>query len=320
MAKQISDRRPSTFDKFFGNSEIVSVISKKIQDKDFATKCIVLSGKTGCGKTTMARIIAAGLNCESAITKPCGKCDTCLRIKEEHYAGIIEIDAASHNGIDYVREVESIAQFAAEDNYRVFIYDEVHALTHSAFQAMLKIIEEPPEGNFWILCTTNKAKVPPAIIGRSLCYDILPIPEPDMMEYMEKEYPDEEQSTLLDAVRAGDGSIRTTLTAYESGLREALSGSEVEGVLKALSTGKIEGILDRFTDDKIFKDICYTLNKKINENPSDKSAINKVRREIQEIILNRVTTCSLLPDYYKKFYINSLFIELSEKIESLRKK
>ena len=163
--------RPVDFDSVVGQSSIVKTLKNSIKNKTF-THAYLFFGPRGTGKTTIAKIFARNVNClDSKDGLACGKCDNCLKASEKECVDIIEIDAASNNGVDEIRELKSkISLVPAELKYKVYIIDEVHMLSMGAFNALLKTLEEPPEHAIFILATTEQQKVPETIISRCQCF------------------------------------------------------------------------------------------------------------------------------------------------------
>ncbi|RPC18957.1 DNA polymerase III, subunit gamma and tau, partial [Neisseria meningitidis] len=171
MAYQVLARkwRPKTFSDLVGQEHVVKALQNAL-DEGRLHHAYLLTGTRGVGKTTIARILAKSLNCENAQHgEPCGVCESCTQIDAGRYVDLLEIDAASNTGIDNIREVLENAQYApTAGKYKVYIIDEVHMLSKSAFNAMLKTLEEPPEHVKFILATTDPHKVPVTVLSRCL--------------------------------------------------------------------------------------------------------------------------------------------------------
>ena len=171
MAYQVLARkwRPKTFADLVGQEHVVKALQNAL-DKGRLHHAYLLTGTRGVGKTTIARILAKSLNCETPHEgEPCGQCQSCRDIDAGRFVDLLEIDAASNTGIDNIREVLENAQYApTAGKYKVYIIDEVHMLSKSAFNAMLKTLEEPPEHVKFILATTDPHKVPVTVLSRCL--------------------------------------------------------------------------------------------------------------------------------------------------------
>ena len=169
--------RPEVFDEILGQGHIIKILKNQLAT-DTVSHAYLFCGTRGTGKTTTARILAKGVNCASDGEKPCGVCDACRGIKDGTYMDVIEIDAASNNGVDNIRELrESVKYPPAVGRKKVYIVDEVHMLSSGAFNALLKTIEEPPEYVMFILATTEPHKLPATILSRCMRLDFKRVPE-----------------------------------------------------------------------------------------------------------------------------------------------
>ncbi len=174
MAKLVLYRkyRPQKFEEVIGQEHVVQTLSNALTS-DLTSHAYIFSGPRGSGKTTIARLLAKSVNCHNRKgAEPCGKCNSCLEIKEGKSMDLIEIDAASHRGIDDIRELRDGIKFApAKEKYKVFIIDESHQLTKEAVNALLKTLEEPPAHAIFIMATTEIHKMIPTIISRCQRFD-----------------------------------------------------------------------------------------------------------------------------------------------------
>ena len=178
------DFRPDRFDQIIGQDHIVKILRNQIAAGQTG-HAYLLCGTRGTGKTTTARILAKALNCTDGGERPCGVCDSCQAIKEGTFMDVIEIDAASNNGVDSIRELrESVKYPPVRGRNKVYIIDEVHMLSTGAFNALLKTLEEPPENVVFILATTEPQKLPATILSRCMRLDFRRVSESVIMDNM----------------------------------------------------------------------------------------------------------------------------------------
>ena len=225
MAYQVLARkwRPKTFADLVGQEHVVKAL-KNALDKGRLHHAYLLTGTRGVGKTTIARILAKSLNCENAHNgEPCGACESCTQIDAGRYVDLLEIDAASNTGIDNIREVLENAQYAPTvGKYKVYIIDEVHMLSKSAFNAMLKTLEEPPEHVKFILATTDPHKVPITVLSRCLQFVLRNMTTQQVAEHLahvlaEEQIPFETAALQL-LGRAAMGSMRDALSLLDQAI------------------------------------------------------------------------------------------------------
>lgn len=237
--------RPTTFDSVVRQEHIVKILTNQIETGKIG-HAYLFCGPRGTGKTTLAKIFAKAINCESPVNgSPCGKCATCRALASGAALDISEIDAASNNGVDEMRDIREKVQYPpVNGKYKVYIIDEVHMLTQSAFNAVLKTLEEPPAHAVFILATTEPQKIPATILSRCMRFDFKLIPQPDLEKLVKsvydktgKTYEDEAVAAIA---RAGNGSARDSLSIAD------MCASYSQGKLTYDDVNKVLGKADFF--------------------------------------------------------------------------
>ncbi len=223
MAYQVLARkwRPQKFEDVLGQQAVTRTLKNALKSKRIA-QAFVLSGPRGCGKTTTARILARALSCAKGPTPdPCGVCDACIEIAEGRDIDVLEIDAATHTGVDNVREVivEGLAIAPVRNRYKIFTIDEVHLLSASSFNALLKSIEEPPPHVIFMMATTEQHKIPDTVLSRAQVYEFRTISAKVVTDQLRKIAVEEKieipEAGLMLLARAGEGSMRDSLSAFD---------------------------------------------------------------------------------------------------------
>jgi len=246
--------RPETFADVIGQEHVTAPLRSALANNR-VNHAYLFSGPRGCGKTTSARILARALNCEQApVADPCGECDSCRDLARNGSGSmdVIEIDAASHGGVDDARDLREKAFFApVKSKYKVYIIDEAHMVSSQGFNALLKLVEEPPPHLRFIFATTEPDKVLPTIRSRTHHYPFRLIPPRLLSAYLselcEKEGVAIEPAALPLIVRAGGGSARDSLSVLD----QLLGGAGPEGVTHVLATGLLGYTPDSLLDDVV---------------------------------------------------------------------
>ncbi len=209
--------RPQTFAEMAGQEHVVRTLSNALRSGQLA-HAFLFTGPRGVGKTTSARLVAKALNCEKGPTaEPCGRCPPCLEIADGRSVDVVEIDAASNNGVDNVRDiVEAVKYRPARDRFKVFVVDEVHMLSTGAFNALLKTLEEPPPHVKFVLATTDVHKVPETIVSRCQRFDFRRLTQRQIVEQLRR-------VVEAEGLSLSDGALALVARGAEGGMRDALS-------------------------------------------------------------------------------------------------
>lgn len=230
--------RPRTFAELVGQEHVVRALENALVQQRLH-HAYLFTGTRGVGKTTLARIIAKALNCETGVTPaPCGRCAACTEIDGGRFVDLIELDAASNTQVDNMRELLENALYApTAGRYKVYIIDEVHMLSRSAFNAMLKTLEEPPQHVKFVLATTDPQKVPVTVLSRCLQFGLKRIPEPQIVDrlrhILDAESVRYEPAALGMLARAAQGSMRDALSLLDQAIAHG-GGSVVQDSVRAM--------------------------------------------------------------------------------------
>jgi len=225
MSYQVLARkwRPQSFDTMVGQRHVLKALSNALEQGRLH-HAYLLTGTRGVGKTTIARILARCLNCEKGVTsQPCGDCSSCCEISEGRSFDLIEVDAASRTKIDDMRELLDNVQYApSKSRYKIYLIDEVHMLSNSSFNALLKTLEEPPPHVVFLFATTHPQKIPPTVLSRCLQFHLKNLSVDIIVEHLktlfEKESVDFEEAALLAIANAAAGSMRDALSLSDQAI------------------------------------------------------------------------------------------------------
>ena len=290
--------RPRRFEDVRGQNHVVKALQHALE-RDRLHPAILLTGTRGVGKTTLARIIAKGLNCETGVTaQPCGVCSACKEINDGRFVDLLEIDAASNTGVDDVRQLIDNAQYSpARGRYKVYLVDEVHMLSKSAFNALLKTLEEPPPHVKFILATTDPQKLPITVLSRCLQFNLKRLPQnlirDTLADILKEEAMEFELAAVGELARAADGSMRDGLSLLDQAIAFAGGlGLKREGIEEMLGTVgrrtlfEILGALGRGDGQALLEGIH-----KLDESAPDHAALlNDLAAALQ-----RIAVLQLLP-------------------------
>ena len=251
--------RPANFAELIGQEALVRTLSNAIRAGRIA-HAFILTGVRGIGKTTTARIVAKALNClgpegdfDAPATDPCGVCENCRAIADDRHVDVIEMDAASHTGVDDVREIiEAVRYRPVSARFKVYIVDEVHMLSRNAFNALLKTLEEPPEHVKFIFATTEIRKVPVTVLSRCQRFDLRRVPTQMLSEHFgavaARENATLEPGALAQIARAADGSVRDGLSILDQAIAEAPDRHVAEDAVRDML-----GLADRLVTYDLFE-------------------------------------------------------------------
>ena len=316
MSYQVLARkwRPKSFSTLVGQESTVQALSNAL-NQNRLHHAYLFNGTRGVGKTTIARILAKSLNCEKGVSsEPCEQCSTCLAIDAGRYVDLIEVDAASNTGVDNVRELLENAQYAPSAGpYKIYIIDEVHMLSKSAFNAMLKTLEEPPEHVKFILATTEPKKVPITILSRCLQFNLKQMTVENIVSHLklilEKEQISIDDGALLMIAKAAKGSMRDALSVLDQAI--AFSGGNIKSDQMLEMLGAIDGVILYEILENISNNngkALIKLSEKIEEkNISFDEALEDLSRLIYQI-----STYQIIPQQFENHSDKKTLHQLSQ--------
>ena len=242
--------RPDAFDKMLGQKHIIKTLSNAVLGGKIS-HAYLFTGTRGTGKTSTAKIFARAINCLSPLAdgSPCGKCEVCKALASANNMDILEMDAASNNSVDDIRDlIEKVKYVPVSCKYKVYIIDEVHMLTMQAFNALLKTLEEPPSHTVFILATTEVHKLPQTILSRCMRFDFRLLSSSELSSYLEKILDAEGREYQKEAVRAiaeaGDGSVRDMLSVADMCLSYTSDKLTYDDVLEVLGASSPKMVVE----------------------------------------------------------------------------
>lgn len=296
--------RPQTFDAVIGQKHIVTSLKNQIAN-DAISHAYLFTGTRGTGKTSIAKIFARAINCEHPVnSSPCGKCNTCLAMQNPNNLDIIEIDAASNNRVDEIRDLrEKVKYPPVNGRYKVYIVDEVHMLTDSAFNALLKTLEEPPKHVVFILATTEVQKLPATILSRCLRFDFKLLENAEIEGLLKYIFDDSgikyDDASVSLIARLGEGSVRDALSVAEMCVAYTNKNITYEEVIDAV--GAIDRkVLNRLAGYVLNGDVNSILNC-INEVLEKGKVVSQLAKDLANYFrdLAVVKTCTNYKDILK---------------------
>jgi len=248
--------RPRVFEEIVGQPHVVTALTNALESKRLH-HAYLFTGTRGVGKTTLARILAKAINCETGITAhPCGKCRACTEIDAGRFVDLLEVDAATNTKVDEMRDLLDTAQYMpVAGRFKVYIIDEVHMLSKHAFNSMLKTLEEPPEHVKFILATTDPQRLPVTILSRCLQFNLKPLPPALIAQHLKKVLDAEkvayEEPALVHLGKAAAGSLRDSLSLLDQAIAHGggrVTAAQVSDMLGSLGSDLLWPLLERVVE------------------------------------------------------------------------
>ena len=277
--------RPQSFSEIIGQETIVKTLQNEIKENKIS-HAYLFSGPRGTGKTSIARVFAKALNCPHLVNgEPCNECSTCKEITEGVNPDVIEIDAASNNGVDEIRAMKDrIGFLPAGSKYKIYIIDEVHMLSTSAFNAFLKTLEEPPKHVIFILATTEPQKILSTVLSRCQRYDFKSLTVEEILDVLEKvcvqEDVDYDKEALIHIAKASDGGLRDALSYLDQAVSycgEKITDEDAANVTGTVAKDKLFALTKAMKDKNLTESICL-----INELQNSGKEVSKIVNSLLE--------------------------------------
>ena len=316
--------RPQTFDDVVGQTTVVKVLKNSILQHKFC-HAYMFFGSRGTGKTSLSKIFAKAVNClEPVDGNPCGKCKNCLIASEKECVDILEIDAASNNGVDEIRELRNkINLVPGELKYKVYIIDEVHMLSIGAFNALLKTLEEPPEHAIFILATTDPQKVPETIISRCQCFSFERISTDMIVERLKYVCSQEnilvEEDVLKEIAISSDGGMRDSLGILDklSSYTSDLITMDIYTELNGLITKKDLKILCDFVFNGDYKEVLNQINSFNNSGKNLVQILSQFMYYLRDLLIDYYVNQNSIN--YSVLLVEKLITSINEKMFDIKK-
>lgn len=299
MSYQVLARkyRPQKFSDVIGQDHVTRTLKNAIEQQRIAHGYI-FSGHRGIGKTTIARILAMALNCQSQnrpVPEPCGVCDSCVEIRAGNAVDVIEIDAATNRGIDEIRELRDAARYRpARDRYKIWILDEAHQITDAAFNALLKTLEEPPSHVIFMMATTQPEDIPQTIRSRCQHFSFHAVSFDDIVgqlrDIARREGISADENALAILAEAGDGSMRDALSIMDQAIAscgDRLSGDVVRGLVGTVGSDILEDVMDAVARDSS-EGVLRTIDRLLVEGQSAQHFARQMVRFLRNTVVAKV--------------------------------
>jgi DNA polymerase-3 subunit gamma/tau len=294
--------RPQTFDDVIGQEHITRTLRNSLRSERIR-HAYLFSGPRGTGKTTTARLLAKAVNCqfEDSGQRPCNTCDACTSVNEGRYLDLIEIDAATHTGVDDVRDLrDKIAFTPGEGRFKVYIIDEVHRFTGNAFDALLKTLEEPPDHAIFVLATTEIDKVPQTIKSRCLQFEFRRVSLQEVADRLEMIASQEElqidRPALELIARGGTGSVRDSISLLDqivSDPAEVITMDVAQRILGTANTAAVHHLVEALVDQNIPHGL-HVINEAIDSGSDPQQFGQQVVAHLRAVLLTQTASADLV--------------------------